>query len=83
MKGKFFIMRVTKKIKETNTTLPVTTNATINTSTQTPIEIALQIDENGMTTASKLYSFLELEPSHFFTLGVQEILKTTNLPLKM
>ena len=28
------------------------------TVTQTPIEIALQIDENGMTTASQLYLFL-------------------------
>ena len=35
------------------------------TSTQTPIEIALKIDENGMTTASQLYSFLELNPSNF------------------
>jgi phage anti-repressor protein len=34
-------------------------------SNQTPIEIALQIDENGMTTASKLYEFLELNPSNF------------------
>jgi phage anti-repressor protein len=33
--------------------------------TKTPIEIALQIDEDGMTTASNLYTFLELEPTHF------------------
>lgn len=39
----------------------ITTNAT----NKTPIEIALQIDENGMTTASKLYAFLELDPSNF------------------
>jgi anti-repressor protein len=32
---------------------------------QTPIEIALQIDENGMTTARKLYEFLELSKSQF------------------
>ena len=50
---------------KSNTALSVTTNTTIDTSKQTPIEIALQIDENGMTTASKLYSFLELNPSHF------------------
>lgn len=37
----------------------------IDTISQTPIEIALSIDENGMTTASKLYSFLELYPKHF------------------
>lgn len=36
-----------------------------STANKTPIEIALQIDENGMTTASKLYAFLELDPSHF------------------
>ena len=35
------------------------------TVTQTPIEIALQIDENGMTTASQLYLFLELNPTQF------------------
>lgn len=33
--------------------------------TQTPIEIALGVDENGMTTASKLYEFLELSPSNY------------------
>ena len=32
-----------------------TTNNQIDASTQTPIEIALKIDENGMTTASQLY----------------------------
>jgi len=53
--------------KKTNTDLPVTANTknTTDTSTQTPIEIALQIDENGMTTASNLYAFLELHPAHF------------------
>ena len=29
------------------------------TTMQTPIEIALGVDENGMTTARKLYAFLE------------------------
>lgn len=33
--------------------------------TRTPIEIALDIDKDGMTTARKLYSFLELNPSNF------------------
>lgn len=32
---------------------------------QTPIEIALGIDENGMTTARKLYAFLELASGQF------------------
>ena len=54
------------RIIKTDSTLPATTSTTIDISRQTPIEIALQIDENGMTTASKLYSFLELNPSHFF-----------------
>lgn len=42
-----------------------TTTITPLTSDKTPIEIALQIDSNGMTTASKLYAFLELNPSNF------------------
>ena len=29
----------------------------------TPIEIALGVDGNGMTTAKRLYEFLELNPS--------------------
>lgn len=33
--------------------------------TRTPIEIALDIDSNGMTTARKLYDFLELASSQF------------------
>ncbi len=53
------------KSTKTKTKLSVTTNTTNGTSRQTPIEIALQIDENGMTTASKLYAFLELEPKNF------------------
>lgn len=36
-----------------------------DTSNLTPIEIALGIDENGMTTAKKLYEFLELNPSNY------------------
>lgn len=54
-------MRTTKS-KNTN---PLTTTPSLSSQSQTPIEIALQIDENGMTTASKLYSFLELEPKNF------------------
>lgn len=50
-----------RKNKESEITL----SETKATSTQTPIEIALKIDENGMTTASQLYSFLELNPSNF------------------
>lgn len=36
-----------------------------NTSFLTPIEIELGVDENGMTTAKKLYNFLELSPSNY------------------
>lgn len=36
-----------------------------NTTMQTPIEIALGVDENGMTTARKLYAYLELNPSNY------------------
>lgn len=35
------------------------------TKMQTPIEIALGVDENGMTTAKKLYEFLEMDKSHY------------------
>ena len=67
-----------KTANKENTVLPTT----IDTSIQTPIEIALQIDENGMTTASNLYSFLQLEPKNFQD-GVRETLKTINLLLRM
>lgn len=40
-------------------------NDVTNGTMQTPIEIALGVDENGMTTASKLYAFLELSPSNY------------------
>lgn len=36
-----------------------------DTSNLTPIEIALGIDGNGMTTAKRLYEFLELDKSHY------------------
>lgn len=40
-------------------------NDIMNGAMQTPIEIALGIDENGMTTARKLYDFLEMDKSHY------------------
>ncbi len=40
-------------------------NDLMNKVVQTPIEIALGIDENGMTTARKLYEFLEMDKSHY------------------
>lgn len=41
------------------------TFGTPNTENQTPIEIALRVDAQGMTTATKLYEFLELNPSNY------------------
>lgn len=35
------------------------------TTTKTPIEIALKIDENGMTSLKNLYTFLEINPSNY------------------
>lgn len=32
---------------------------------KTPIEIALQIDEDGFTTARRLYTWLEMDSSHY------------------
>lgn len=50
-------MRTTNNnIAKSTATLPLTIKQ--NQSIQTPIEIALKIDENGMTTASNLYTFL-------------------------
>ena len=40
-------------------------NAMAEPEFQTPIEIALGVDENGMTTAKRLYEFLELNPSNY------------------
>ena len=36
-----------------------------NTKDMTPIEIALGVDEDGCTTAKKLYAFLGLNPGHY------------------
>ena len=41
------------------------TFGSVDTSKQTPIEIALGVDGQGMTTATKLYEFLELNPSNY------------------
>ena len=61
-------MRMTKTAKSNTAKIATTlleANPKTDPSSQTPIEIALKIDENGMTTASNLYAFLELNPSHF------------------
>jgi len=69
IKGDKLTMRSTKITKPKTTTKPAinlpTSNSNVDTSSQTPIEIALKIDENGMTVASNLYTFLELHPAHF------------------
>lgn len=62
-------MRSTKIIKPKTTIKPAInlpiSNPNVSISFQTPIEIALKIDENGMTTASNLCAFLELNPTQF------------------
>ena len=61
-------MRMTKTSRNNTTKATITlpkTNTNTEPSSQTPIEIALKIDENGMTTASNLYAFLELNPTQF------------------
>lgn len=58
-------MRHTTKKTNTHLLTITDTNITTDSSTQTPIEIALQIDENGMTSLKKLYEFLELEPKNY------------------
>ena len=40
-------------------------NNIIEVTNLTPIEIALKVDKDGMTTAKKLYEFLELDKSHY------------------
>lgn len=40
-------------------------NELVKSNTRTPIEVALDIDGDGMTTARKLYEFLELAPQHY------------------
>lgn len=40
-------------------------NIVLDESMKTPIEIALNIDADGMTTAKALYEFLELNPSNY------------------
>lgn len=40
-------------------------NSVIEQNYLTPIEIALGVDEQGMTTARKLYEFLELAPQNY------------------
>lgn len=43
----------------------IMTQSFTDTSSLTPIEIALGVDENGMTTAKRLYEFLELDKSQY------------------
>lgn len=61
-------MRATKTTKSETTTKPITnlpkSHSNLDTSFQTPIEIALKIDENGMTSLRNLYEFLELRNRH-------------------
>lgn len=40
-------------------------NNLVESTPKTPIEIALGVDDDGMTTARRLYAFLELAPQHY------------------
>lgn len=40
-------------------------NNVMNVTSKTPIEIALQIYDDGFTTARKLYEWLDLNPAHY------------------
>lgn len=61
-------MRMTKTSKNSTVT-PATAlpdfNPKANTPSQTPVELALKIDGNGMTSLKNLYSFLELDPKNY------------------
>lgn len=61
-------MRMTQTPKNNIVKATTTLSGTItktDTLSQTPIEIALKIDENGMTTLRNLYEFLGLNLSHY------------------
>ena len=68
-------MRTTKTTKPKTITKPETnslkSNSNLASSSQTPIEIALKIDENGMTTVSNLYAFFRIKSYTIFKM-VQE-----------
>lgn len=57
-------------------------NEPVQSNMRTPIEIALDIDGEGMTTARKLYEFLELAPQNYARWLKANILDK-NLLLKM
>lgn len=50
-------------------------NELMNITEQTPIEIALGVDADGMTTAKQLYNFLELNPAHYKRWTTQNIVR--------
>ena len=50
-------------------------NELMNITEQTPIEIALGVDSDGMTTAKQLYNFLELNPAHYKRWTTQNIVR--------
>ena len=47
----------------------------MNITEQTPIEIALGVDADGMTTAKQLYNFLELNPAYYKRWATQNIVR--------
>lgn len=72
---------ITTKTSKSSTTKTITTLPNsipkTNTSSQTPIEIALKIDENGMTSLRNLYEFLGLDKSHYKRWYTQNIIKNS------
>lgn len=51
-------------MQKTNKTTKLSTEV-VATTEKTPIEVALGIDGDGMTSLRKLYDFLEINPSHY------------------
>lgn len=49
----------------------------MNATNQTPIEIALGVDESGMTTTGKLYEFLEMNKSHYSRWYKRDVIDST------
>jgi hypothetical protein len=63
--AKTIVYQITTSFIGEYTTERRTMNELQTSNMKTPIEIALGVDENGMTTARALYEFLSGEKSHF------------------
>lgn len=63
--AKTIVYQITTSFIGEYTTERRTMNELQTSNMKTPIEIALGVDENGMTTAKKLYEFLELDSRNY------------------